>query len=528
MREVVEKLLEICQGMWRYRWPALALAWVLAILGWVAVIALPDVYQARAKVYVDTDTVLRPLLRGLAAETDVMTQVNMMSRALLTQPQLEQVAQSTDLYLRAKGPKELERLLDQLRAKITIQVVPQNKNLYSISYEDHDRSMSVRVVQKLLDSFMENTIGVNRQDSSNAQRFLEGQIAEYERRLAEAEQRLAQFKQGNVGMMPSDKGGYYERLQAAVIELEGLRGEHQLALERHHTLQRQIEGEEPTFGLMSSAAEVQSPLTAQINEHRRRLDALLLQYTEKHPDVLALRERIAALEEQKRKEARPAIPSAASATELVALNTLDVNPVYQQLQIRLNDAEIEVTESAGKLRRAEADVAKLRAAVDTIPEVEAQLAQLNRDYEVNRTQHAELLRRLESARLSDQVEQSRDDVKFRILEPPLVPIAPVGPPRALFMSAVLVAALAAGLGLAFLLNQIHPVFLTRQGLATRTGREVLGAISLALSPPQLATERRGNVRFAVAGVLLVVAFVGVVMAAPTVGAILRGAQGAAA
>lgn len=512
MQEIVNQLLVTGQGMLRYRWHALLFAWLLGILGWVGVMVLPDHYEARAKVYVDTDTVLRPLLKGLAAENDVMTEVTMMSRALLAQPQMEKVARDTDLYLRARSPKEMERLIDSVRERITIEVLPQAPNLYSIRYLDHDRTMAERVVQKLLDSFVEDTLGVKRQDTSSAQRFLEQQISDYERRLREAEERLADFKKQHVGMMPGEEGDYYTRLQAAMQRLDQLRQDYKVAQQRRDELGRQIEGEEPTFGLMNSMAESASPLAGQIAEMHKRLEALLLQYTEKHPEVVALKERIATLEEQKRHEKSGALPTTKT-SELLAINSLDQNPVYQRMKIQLKESEVALTETRSKMNEAAGEVSRLRSSVNTIPEVEAQLARLNRDYEVNKTQHAALLQRLESARLSEDVEQSRDDVRFRIIEPPVAPLRPVSPNRPLFAVIVLVGCLAAGIGLAFLLHQLNPVFATRHSLRERLDLPVLGSITFAVSTVQQAVERRANLRLGFAAGLLLVAFVVVLVGA---------------
>ena len=506
MQEIVNQLLVTGQGMLRYRWHALLFAWLIAMLGWAGVMILPDNYEARAKVYVDTDTVLRPLLKGLAAENDVITEVTMMSRALLAQPQLEKVARDTDLYLRAQSPKQMEQLIDNLRERITIEMLPQAPNLYSIRFVDHDRPMAERVVQKLLDSFVEDTLGVKRQDTSSAQRFLEQQIGDYERRLREAEERLAAFKKENVGKMPGEEGDYYMRLQAAMQKLDQLRQEYNIAQQRRDEYLRQIEGEEPTFGLMNSMAEGASPIAGQITEMNKQLEQLLLNYTEKHPQVVALKERIAALEEQRRNEKSMSLPTNKT-TELAAITSLDQNPVYQRMKLALKEAEVALTETRSKMVQAEGEVARLRASVNTIPEVEAQLARLNRDYEVNKAQHSQLLQRLESARLSEDVEQSRDDVRFRVIEPPVAPLRPVSPNRPLFIVMVLVGAIGAGVGLAFLLHQVNPVFVTRQSLRQALDLPVLGSISFALGAQQVAVERRANMRLALAAGLLLFVFV---------------------
>lgn len=478
MLELVNVVLGQVRGSWRYRWRALAAMWGVALVGWLFVYMLPNKYEARARVYVDTESVLRPLLTGLAVGTDVITQVNMMSRVLLSRPNLGKVARETDLYLRTKTPEELEQLLLKLQRNLRLEGGGRD-NMFTITYVDSERAMAQRVVQTLVNTFVEDTLGMNRSDSSNAQRFLEEQIGELEGRLRDAENRLAEFKRKNFGLMPGEGGDYYKRLQTATSELAATRQQYNLLSAKREELLRQLEGEEPTFGLgtPSDTGAPASSVDGKLAEYRKQLEGLLLQYTEKHPEVVALRERIAQLEAQKEQEAttkrerRGPRPSTGA-------NALNINPVYQTMKIGLSATEVEMAQLRDKMAIQQADVSKLQSLINTLPEVEAQLQQLNRDYEVNRVQHTQLLQRLESARLSEQAEQSKEEIKFRIIEPAAVPLKPVGPNRALLLTAVLFFSVAVGGALAFVLHQLNPVFLSRASLREFTGLPVLGSVSL--------------------------------------------------
>jgi hypothetical protein len=159
----------------------------------------------------------------------------------------------------------------------------------------------------------------------------------------------------------------------------------------------------------------------------------------------------------------------------------------------------------------------LRAKVDTIPQIEAELTRLNRDYEVNRAQHQQLLQRLESARLSEEAEASTENVKFRIIEPAALPLIPIAPNRGLLMTAALLIALGAGVALAVALGQLKPVFLSRAMLKDITGLPVLGTISLLAPKVDRGLLRREPVLVGAAfGGLLVAYLVSIVLAERTV------------
>jgi polysaccharide chain length determinant protein (PEP-CTERM system associated) len=506
MKELFGEILMHVRGAWRFRWYALAACWAIALGGWIFVLMMPDIYESRARMHLDTDSVLKPLLTGLAVNTDVASRVNMMSRVMMGRPNLERVARETDLYLRAGSSEDLERLVASLSQQIKLEGGADN--VYSVRYTDSDPVMAQRVVRKLLDTFVEDTLGIKRQDADSAQRFLETQIADYEKRLREAEDRLADFKQRNVASMPSQSGDYYAKLQAALTSLEELRAKHRLAQERSRELAKQIEGEEPTFGLFIEGDGSAAATDGQIAEYRRQLDQLLLQYTDKHPRVIALQETIAQHEAQKAAKqpaARPRLQSR-DRRDAAAL-ALDINPVYQNLKIELSRAQVELAELRQQISEGESAVHQLRSKVNSVPETEAELARLNRDYEVNKAQHQALLQRLESARLSEQAETSTEQVRFRIIEPPSQPLVPIGPKRELFLTAVLFAALGAGIVLAFFINQLKPVFLSRGMLASITGLPVLGAISYAAPKPVHSFWRRDPALIAVAGASLLVVYI---------------------
>jgi polysaccharide chain length determinant protein (PEP-CTERM system associated) len=189
MNELLIELRQVAFGAWRFRWVGVIAAWLLAIAGWALVYSLPDVYASRTRVYVDSESILRPLLTGIAVQRDVDAQVKLMTTVLLSRPNLEKVIRSTDLGLRSTDEKSMGSLV--LHLQDAIEVKTTGKNVFEISFEDYDKRTSYKVVQTLLDTFIEDTLGMKRTDSGVAQRFLRDQLREYEQRLNDSEQRLA-------------------------------------------------------------------------------------------------------------------------------------------------------------------------------------------------------------------------------------------------------------------------------------------------------------------------------------------------
>lgn len=514
MTSIIEQVLDQLRGAWRFRWIALAVAWCVCAVGWTVVLALPDMYQASARVFVDTRTALRPLLQGLAIESDVDSQLAMVRQAMLGRPQLEKVARETGLYLQAATPVERAALIDKLRSRISIVGGAARRNdredaggLFVISYQDSDRETALKVVDNLLNTFVEDTLGGKRQGSETAQRFLREQIADYERRLADAEQRLADFKKRNVGLMPGAQGDYFTRLQGEMEAVKQAQAKLGVITSRRDELRRQLQGEMPFAPGVATAGRSAggtggADTASRIQETQARIEDLLLRYTEKHPDVIAARETLEELKQRQAEEVAALRSGLAAATA--------TNPVYQSIQLRLNETEVEIAALRGEINDRQRRITELRELVDTVPEVEAEFARLNRDYDVTRAQYAALVDRLERARLSEQAQET-GIVRFEEIDPPAAGFIPVAPQRLKLLGIVLVAGVAAGAGIAYLLHLLRPVFNNARTLNEVTGLPVLGVVSMTWLDKYKSEQRLNRLAFAGAAAMLVAAFAAVIL-----------------
>jgi polysaccharide chain length determinant protein (PEP-CTERM system associated) len=481
------------RGMWRYRWLALAAAWVATVAGWLFVYRMPDTYQASAQVFVDTDNLLRPLLRGLAVETDVLSDVAVMSRTVMARPNLERVLRETDLDITAKSTAQYETLLASLQERIG--VVPSRENIYTITFADSDRARALRVVDELLDSFVEDTLGTGAADSEQAETALGAELKDYERRLVEAEDRLKEFKRQNVGFMPNEHGDYYAQLQNATAELAAIQQDLRIAQQKLIAVDGQLEGEEPVFGIMSSpmmGGVGQTPYDMQISTLEGNIANLTVEFTEKHPEVVRTKSRLEELYKQ-RDEYKAAMPAESFAA---MTSPLDLNPVYQNLKIQRSTLEVDIASGRARLAEKSAEVKRLQESVNVIPQVEAELNRLNRDYDVVKQRYAEMLRRWEDLQTAKRVQTGVEQVRFRIINPPFVPSKPSGPPRMIFLGAALALGLGVGGALAFLLNLLSPVYHSSREVL-KFNLPILGSVGRAETGPLMAQRMRA--RWAVAG-----------------------------
>jgi protein tyrosine kinase modulator len=501
MDELIRQAIDISRGIWQRRWLGLGVAWLAGIIGAVALFKMPDQYEASARVYVDTQSLLRPLMSGLAVEPNIDQTINVLSRTLISRPNIEKLIRMTDMDLRASSPGERERIVDGLMRKVRIGSVGGGsigrENIYTLSYRDTQPENAKKVVQSMLSIFVESGLGDKRQDAVQARRFIDEQIRTYEQRLTEAENRRKDFKLKYMGLMGPEGRDYFGRLTTTKEQLTQAQTELDAAEQSRDALKREMTGEDPVFlpeagaGATASEPGIVPELDARIDAMKKALDDLLRRDTEQHPDVVGTRRVIAELEAQRKKEI--AARRKASPTGLTS-SSLDKNPVYQQLKFAYAEAEAKVAALRARVGAYQAEYERLQAAQESLPRIEAELAQLNRDYDIQKRNYDNLVQRRESAAMSSDMDAA-GSAAFRIIDPPRVSSTPVEPNRLLLLPLVLVAALGAGVLASFAWSQIRPMIHDGRGLRAISGRPLLGSVSLVPDDNLVARSRRLHVAF---------------------------------
>jgi polysaccharide chain length determinant protein (PEP-CTERM system associated) len=499
MKEVLEVIAKYLRGMWHRRWIGLATAWIVGIIAVVVAMKVPERYEATARVYVDTETLLRPLLAGLAIQPNIDQQVVLMSRTLISRPNLEKLIRQADLDLNVRDVAGRDALIDTLTKNIGLQAGVRGSNLYTIRYRDTDPERARKVVQSLLNIFVESSLGNKQKDSQTAFTFVDEQIKRYEDALRAAETRLKEFKIKYMGVTGRDGRDYFSRLSAVRDQIEQARMELDSNEKARDAYKLQLSGESQTLiPYNSPVASSSAPdtgvaeLDARIGALRKELDDLSRKFTDAHPDVVATRRRLeelgvqrAALVEE-RKRAAASAPAAAADTR---------SPVYEQLRLALAQAEANVAASKGKVAAYEAQSDALKKQAKLVPEVEQELVELNRNYDVQKKTYEALLARRDAANMGKEV-QDTGVAQFRVIDPPRALSDPVPPTRIMLLGVAFGIALGLGLIASFLTSQIWPTFHAPSALREMVKRPFLGVVSVLPDPSTLRRRRRQAFMFA--------------------------------
>lgn len=494
MEDLLRQARLVLRGMWLHHWLGLLVAWVVGIVAGIVIFVMPDRYEASARVFVDTDSVLKPLMAGLTIQANTEQQIALLSRTLISRPNVEKLVRMADLDLGVGSPSQKETLIEQVTRDLSIKSVGRD-NLYTLGYRDTDPERARKVVQSLTTIFVESSLGNKRSDTDSARKFIDEQIAIYQKKLEEAESRLKQFKLQNIEVGLDKDGGVGGRIGDLGAQLSQARLELREAENSRDAIKRQLVGEEPV--LLPDAPGTESSVSipdidGRIDAQKRNLDAMLQRFTEEHPDVVGTRRIVKDLEEQKRQEIA-ARKKAAAANPVVA--SINSNPAYQQMKVSLTEAEATVAALRVRVAEYESRYARAVGRIKLLPEVEAEYAQLNRDYDVHKKNYDGLIQRRESASISEGMTDVSSVADFRLIDPPRTSRTPVGPNRIVLLSLALAASLATGLAVSFAASQLRPTFFDASTLREVTGLPLLGSVSKLATPADKQREKRNLFRF---------------------------------
>ncbi|MAI63393.1 MAG: chain-length determining protein [Alteromonas sp.] len=500
LQQTIAQLLDYVRGVFLKKRYIIISSWLICPIGFFYVSTLPDIYESKSVVYVDTRSVMESLLKGLTVEANPTEKIEIMTKTLLSRNNLEQIALKSDLDLKTSSDAEFQRLVDELKGDIKLSGTSRD-NIFSIRYKNESPVKAQKVVQETLNSMIEGTLGNNRKESDAADRFIDSQIADYEARLVQSESSLANFKRQYNDVLPV-AGTFYSQLQENKTSLESdnlsiAQLKEQISAIKSKLIKPNAEGGSVTTNEQTS---LKTRYDSRISALEAELDRLTLRFTDKHPDVIETKALLSQLKQARDTEIEEF---------LLGYESQDgsFSEVNQDMQLELSKLEGLLAATQVKKMNTLSKIEELESKIDLIPQVEAELTALNRDYEVTKSKYYELLNRKETAELSRRAEVSGEDLKFRVIEPPTLPILPSNTRGPIFLTAVLAIGFGVGTGIAFLLSQVSPMLFRSEQLQMYMTYPVMGVVTHLEKDKITKTNNKKVLVFALSSSLLVIIYI---------------------
>lgn len=488
MNGLYDEIRVAIHAIWTRRWLALAVAWAIAIVGWLFVSQIPNSYESRARVFVQMQTIL-PNAVGISP-ADQQKDIDTIRQTLTSAVNLEKVVRGTDLANSVSSPADVSDRVAGLQK--AIKITAQQDNLFEIVVTGSSPKVARQVVQKLIDIFVEQNLAGNRVETTQSLGFLDSQLQARQKQLQEAEAKRTDFQNRYLGSLPGT-GSLNDRMSAVRSQMSQIDSDLAAAQSSVAALNGQLAG---------TPAMVAGGATSGVGPARARLAAIQGQlaearsrgFTDNHPDVIALKSQMAAAQ-------------AAARSEPVSAGGGANNPLYLSLKSMQADKQATVASLTMRKTQLQGDLNTLNAKLAGDPAVAAEQSQIENDYQVLKDQYSKLLADREAIKLRGQAQSETDSVKFSVIDPPTAPRVPTAPNRPLLLTGVLLAGICGGIGAAFAMGQLQTTFATASRLERATGMPVIGSIGEMVTRAQIASRRRRLAYFGGGAGALAIAYV---------------------
>ncbi len=486
-------------------------------VAWAA--RLPDIYQSETTILIVPQRISEDIVRSPVSAI-TQERLGTLSQAITSRRNLEELIQQVDLYPNERRSMVMEDVIGLMRAAVVTRIV--QNDAFQVSYEGDDPAKVMQVTQRLGRLFIDQSLSYRHNLVEDTSEFLESQLAERRRQLEEQERRVAEYQRAHAGQLPSQVNSNLQQVTTASVQMQAAQETVNRAMERRLVIEGRIAALEnnqtpvpvlpPDDRTPAVVGDTMQQLTA-AREAVARFEARGLQPG--HPDLDRAQRQLVEIERKWTEEVR----ARGASGEPVA----SLSPAEATRLARLQEARAELLEIERQIARARDDEQRARAAseeaqrrLDALPNREAELVALTRDYDIIEGSYRSLLEKREQARISASLERRQVGEQFSVLEPARLPERPIRPNRGQIYFIGVVLGMVVGVLAVAYFEVRDKAFRTEEELISVVGLPVLAVISSM----QSEAERRRTMWKAIAvnGGCAVV----VLVSAATIGYVLFG------
>lgn len=427
---------ELARLIWRRKtWVALPMLAGL-VGGIVASKVMTPIYRASTLIMVESPKVAANYVRTDVTRS-LRDRLQTIEQQITNRSNVERIVLEAGLYPELVEAGQTGAAVSRVRQDITLQI--QGNKLFRIFFKAPSPKQAADTANLVGHHFIAENLRLRESQAQSTSEFLETELADTKALLEQQEAEVARFRILNDGRLPdqrdSNLAGLAHLDQKLEINLDAIEN----AEIRRMLLERELKG-------YSAGGPTTTLEQTRLQELKLELARLRAQYTDRHPDVVRLRQEIASLE----RTVSPTSPGQPAEQPLA---------VHQLAQIDVETARLQ--EDRDRILR---DIDTYQRRVEEIPRVEQELLRLTRDYDNTRKAYQALLGKRTEARLTENLELRRQGEQFLVLEEATAPGRPFAPDPTLLIVIGLAAGAAIGVGLVFLREEFDQTYINPNSL----------------------------------------------------------------
>jgi polysaccharide chain length determinant protein (PEP-CTERM system associated) len=457
----------------------------IALVALVIGVLWPKKYEASTTILAQESSIITPLMEGAASPTANKNRAGIARDVIFSRKVMSEVLAAGWPTSRLT-PIEKNRIIEGIKSRTIVKIA--RDNLITISYSDSDPKRTYEVTRMLGQLFISESLASKKRESRDAYAFINSQVEAYRKKLTDAESKLKAYRDANADARPGSAVDTDARISALRTQIENTRMSMMEKRSQIGSLEAQLSGESE----INAVQTIEGVYQTQLAELQAQLDKMLLTYTEQYPDVIRLRHQIDDLRQQLAQANLRKQNATLAGTSIPLDNSVQINPLYQQLKIQLSTARGDAAATAARIGASESMLQSELERSKRIANSENVTSELTRDYNVNRDVYQDLLKRRENARVSMDLDDEQRGLTFLVQNPAVMPLTPSGQRYMHFGLAGIELALDIPFGLLFALVRFDPRVRSVWQLERTTGMTVLASVPFYPSPQDRQRSRLHN------------------------------------
>jgi len=431
----------------------------------------PRQYKADTLVLVSPQKVPEAFVQATVT-AQVEERLQSISQEVMSRTRLEEIITQFNLYEKKRANLSREELVDLMRRNIKVELPSrrdEKQGFFTVSFIGSDPEVVTAVANRLASLFIEENLKIREQQAVGTTEFLADELALAKEKLDKMEEAVTKYKRQYMGQLPEQQDTNIRILEQLQTQNQRVSESLRAAQDRKLFLQRQLtDMEAPATPIISDGrtSTLHPPATApgigggtfesQKDMLNRELEDLRTKFTENHPDVIAVKRKIANLEKNK--------------------DSFRMDPHYREIKNQLTLTDMEIKRLQDESSSLSAQINKYLARIEQTPVREQDMAGLMREYQSTKDSYETLLKKSQEAQQAENLEKRQKGEQFKVVDPARVPEKPFSPDVRKTLLMGILAGLGCGLAAAFLREQLDRTFHDASDVEITLGLKVVATI----------------------------------------------------